>query len=386
MLRSQPSAMRALVVASRFPWPSTTGDRLRASEWIASLADESDVTLISPPGNAALLPAGVRHVAASVSPFRAAGAAFRTLVRGLPFQDALGGRVGWNGAFTDLRGERFDVVVCLLTRTLPWIDAKALAPRLIVDAVDALSRSMEERSRGARGPFRAFWAREARLTAVREAAAARDADAVVVVGEAERQPFEGFAKVIPVGVEILPLGDSPRDLDCAFWGRLGFFANRDAAELLVREVWPVVRAAKPDARLVLAGADAPSSIREAHGRDGVEVESPMRDRVRLLRRARVAVMPVRFGTGQSIKLLEACEAGLAVAAFPAALRGVQFPAEAAEVRTTPEELARVVVAMLRDRDATARMGEAGRVWVSREFDRETTRAMMRELVARVVAG
>ncbi|MFA6957345.1 MAG: glycosyltransferase [Thermoanaerobaculia bacterium] len=378
--------MRALVVASRFPWPSTTGDRLRASEWVAALGGTFDVTLVSPVGDASLVPAAIRHVGAPVSSLRAAGAAFRTLARGLPLHDALGGRVGWDSAFRSLRGERFDIVVCLLTRTLPWIDARALAPRLVVDAVDALSRSMDERARGARGPLRAFWAREARLTSVRETLAASDADAVVVVGEAEREPFGGRAIVIPVGVEIRPPGDSERDLDCAFWGRLGFFANRDAAELLLREIWPSIREALPAARLVIAGADAPASIRAANGRDGVEIESPMNDRVRLLRRARVAVMPVRFGTGQSVKLLEACEAGLAVAAFPAALRGVAFPDGAAEVRTTPDDLARAVIAMLRDRDATARMAHAGRDWVMREFDREKTRAMMRELAVRVVAG
>lgn len=378
--------MRALVVASRFPWPSTTGDRLRASEWIAALGGSFDVTLVSPGGDPSLVPAGVRHLVAPVSPVRAAGAAWRTLARGLPLQDAIGGQVGWDEAFRGLGGERHDVVVCLLTRTLPWIDAKALAPRLVVDAVDALSRSMEERARGAAGPVRAFWAREARLTALRETVAAREADAVVVVGEAEREPFGGRATVIPVGVEILPPGDARRDIDCAFWGRLGFFANRDAAELLVREVWPSIRAQLPAARLVIAGADAPAALRSAHGRDGIEVESPMRDRVNLLRRARVAVMPVRYGTGQSVKLLEACEAGLAVAAFPAALRGVAFPDGVAEVRESPEALARAVGALLGDGDRASRMAAAGRAWVAREFDRQATRARMRELVMRVVSG
>jgi glycosyltransferase involved in cell wall biosynthesis len=378
--------MRALVVASRFPWPSTTGDRLRAAEWIAALGVTFDVTLVSPEGDPALVPDGVRHEAAPVSRLRAARAALRTLARGLPLQDAIGGQVGWSSAFRKLRGERHDVVVCLLTRTLPWIDAKRLAPRLVVDAVDALSRSMEERARGASGPLRAFWAREARLTAERETIATRDADAVVVVGEAEREAFGGRATVIPVGVEILPLDDRPREIDCAFWGRLGFYANREAAETLLREVWAYIRAEVPDARLVVAGADAPESLRTAHGRDGIEVESPMRDRVALLRRARVAVMPIRFGTGQSVKLLEACEAGLAVAAFPAALRGVVFPAAAAEVRETPEELARAVVALLRDRERTARMAAEGRAWVKQGFDRETTRAVMRDLVTRLVSG
>jgi glycosyltransferase involved in cell wall biosynthesis len=112
----------------------------------------------------------------------------------------------------------------------------------------------------------------------------------------------------------------------------------------------------------------------------------MRDRVALLRRARIAVMPVRFGTGQSVKLLEACEAGLAIAAFAPALRGVALPAGAAEVRENAAALARAVVELLDDPARAARMGAAGRAWVEEHFDRETTRAMMRDLVGRTVAG
>ena len=386
VLRSNRPAMRALVVASRFPWPSTTGDRLRAAEWVASLYPRFDVTLAAPAGNRALVPRGVRFVGAPETPLGGAVAAVRTVARGLPLQDALGGRIGWREALEGLRGERFDLVVCILTRTLPWVDAKGFAPRLVVDAVDALSRSMEERARRASGPLRAFWAREARLTAERERVAASEADAIVVVGEAERAPFGGRAEVIPVGVEVLPLDDGARrDIDCAFWGRLGYFANRDAAELLAREVWPAVRAGLPGARLVIAGADAPRSIRSFDGRDGIEVVSPMTDRVTLLRSSRVAVMPVRFGTGQSVKLLEACEAGLAVAAFPAALRGVEFPAGGAELADGAERLAEAVVALLRDPERAARRAATGRAWVVERFDREKTRAAMRELALRVAA-
>lgn len=378
--------MRALVVASRFPWPSTTGDRLRAAEWVASLAPAFDVTLAAPGGDPALVPEAVRFVAARETPLGGAIAALRTVARGLPLQDALGGRIGWRGALRELDGGRFDLVVCVLTRTLPWIDAKGLAPRLVVDAVDALSRSMDERARGASTLLRAFWRREARLTAARERAAASEADAIVVVGEAEREPFSGRAEVIPVGVEVMPLdAEAPRAIDCAFWGRLGFFANRDAALLLAREVWPAVRSEVPAARLVIAGADAPRSIRAFDGRDGIEVVSPMADRVALLRSARVAVMPVRFGTGQSVKLLEACEAGLAVAAFPAALRGVEFPSDAAEVAEGAEGLARAVVGLLRDRERATARSTAGRAWVAGRFDREATRAAMRALALRVAA-
>jgi len=45
-------SMKALVIASRFPWPQYTGDRLAATIWIAALAPHGEVALIAPSGKA----------------------------------------------------------------------------------------------------------------------------------------------------------------------------------------------------------------------------------------------------------------------------------------------------------------------------------------------
>ena len=68
---------------------------------------------------------------------------------------------------------------------------------------------------------------------------------------------------IPHGVVLGPLADGPRDIDVAFWGRLAYFANADAARFLLEEVWPLVRAARPGCTLLIGGADAPGWMRDA---------------------------------------------------------------------------------------------------------------------------
>jgi glycosyltransferase involved in cell wall biosynthesis len=172
----------------------------------------------------------------------------------------------------------------------------------------------------------------------------------------------------------------PRKFDVGFWGRLAHFANRDAAAVLLGEIWPRIRRAKPDATLVIAGADAPLFVRRRQGRDGVTVVSPMADRSGLLRRVRVALLPLRFGTGQSNKVLEAAEASCALVATPEAVRGLDAIAAEAVVEREPEKLATRVLGMLADPTTTAAQGERLRLVVERDFSRVAACRLLAEAV------
>jgi glycosyltransferase involved in cell wall biosynthesis len=124
------------------------------------------------------------------------------------------------------------------------------------------------------------------------------------------------------------------------------------------------------ATLLLAGADAPRSLRRRDGRDGVTVVSPMTDRSALLRRVKVALLPLRFGSGQSNKVLEAAEASCALVATPEALRGLGGFAERAAVASRPEILAGRVLDLLADPGTATRQGELLRLEAELSFSRE----------------
>jgi len=363
---------RVLVVASRFPWPVITGDRIRALAWLEALAPRADVTLVAPPGRAPRGAPRFRSVAAGRSPASLVGSLWRTVFEGLPATALLAAGRGWTPALAraEREGGPFDAAVVLLARLDPWVFAHLRARRLVFDAIDSLAANLEARALAARGLARVLWRIESRRTARLESDAARRYDRVVVVAEAERAAFGGRAAAVFHGVTLGPRAEAPRDIDVGFWGRLEYFANRDAARFLLAEIWPRVRAARPDATLVIAGADAPAFVRRAHGRDGVTVVSPMEDRGALLRRVRVALLPLRFGTGQSNKVLEAGEASCALVATPEAVRGLDAPAGEAAVAADAPSLAERVVALLAEPDAAGERGRRLRAVVERVYSRE----------------
>jgi glycosyltransferase involved in cell wall biosynthesis len=364
--------MKVALITARFPWPPYTGERVRTVAWLDALGSGHEVTLLTPAGRLPAPYGDVSLVPAPLSLAGAAGGASKVLTRGLPASSLLAARYAWPQALARALASagRFDLAIVILTRLHPWVAARLGATPVLLDAIDSLAESARERGRATVPPWSWVWRWEARrLERLEHSVAARVAS-VLVVADGERAGFGGSAETIPLGIEPEPLVEgAPRDFDLGFWGRLGFFANADAASWLLGAVWPRVRNQLPDARLLIAGADAPRRLRAANGRDGVTVFSPMGDRAALARRVKVAVLPLRFGTGISTKALEAAEAGCALVATAAGVRGVAPLAAEAVLAGDAESLAAATCRLLRDEAERVRRGRALRDAVSNHFGR-----------------
>lgn len=194
---------------------------------------------------------------------------------------------------------------------------------------------------------------------------------VVVVSDDERRDF-GEAIAVTMGISAKPLDTAPRPYDFGFWGRFPYFANADAAGWLLDEIWPAIRALNPASTLIIGGAEAPPSLRKAALRGGVTLISPVDDISNFARNLRVALMPLRFGSGQSTKILEAAEAGCAIVGTPQAFRGLAPLAVHARIESSTAGFARAAVDLLADDDLRARQGEQLRDVVSTAYARSVT--------------
>jgi hypothetical protein len=377
-----------LLVSARFPWPPVTGDRIRAVAWIEALASSAELTLVAPAGAAPAGGPAFRHVPAARSLSSLAVAGARTLAEGLPFTALLAAGYGWRKALMQARreGGPFDVAVVLLARLDPWVFGTMAARRLVFDAVDSLAANLRARASAAGPAARWLWRWEGDRTARLERDAARRYDRVLVVAEAERAAFGAGAEAIFHGVELAAPGTGARDFDVGFWGRLAYFANRDAAGVLLDEIWPLVRAERPEATLLIAGADAPAFIRRRNGREGITVVSPMEDRRALLRRVRVALFPLRHGSGQSNKVLEAGEASCALVATPQAMRGLDDLVPLAAVASTPAALAARTVELLGPAGASQESGRRLREAVEAGYSRQSACRSMAEVALGPAVG
>ncbi|HXH39713.1 MAG TPA: glycosyltransferase family 4 protein [Thermoanaerobaculia bacterium] len=378
--------MKALVITSRFPWPSYTGERLRASIWLSALARSGEVALVAPGGT---LPGDLppfRFFAARRSVKGLVQGALLLVRDGLPLQCLLAAPYDWHAAISRARQDAgpFDVTVVILSRMHPWVE-KTLEGRTVLDAVDSLRRSAEERANAAAPPMRWFWRIEERRMAHLERDAARAYGQIVVVSEDERGDF-GEAAAVPVSIATKALDSMPRRYDFGFWGRLAYFANADAAAWLLGEIWPAIRALNPAATLILGGADAPQSLRKAARRSGVTLISPVGDMAAFARDIRVALMPLRYGSGQSGKVLEAAEGGCAIVGTPQAFRGLAPLALHARIESSASGFAHAAADLLADEDSRATQVTGLRDVVAGTYARSVTLDRLSAIAAGTEAG
>jgi glycosyltransferase involved in cell wall biosynthesis len=369
--------MKAILLVPRLPGTGFTGDRLRAEIHLQALAKAGyETAVVGGVAQGEEIPR-VSDVA-SIHPVRLdrsrlPAALVRAAASGEPLQSAL-----FAGSFGSALGEALPgadlLVALLLPRLLAHLGPLPGLPR-VVDYVDALSAAARQAARDDPALWRrAYWAVEAPRLARAEAQAARGAAALLATTPADAAKLPPGTRAVANGVVLLPEGPVRRGPVVAFTGRLMYRPNRLAARRLLEHIWPRVKRAVPDARLLLGGADAPDEIRAAVGRDGVELVSPVPDMAALLRTARVVVAPVDLGMGTPNKLFEAFEAGAAVVASPgavlrAASSGGQPPARTAE---TDEEFARAIADYLGDPERAARDGALGRAFVEAHADRRAS--------------
>lgn len=114
-----------------------------------------------------------------------------------------------------------------------------------------------------------------------------------------------------------------------FLGLLSLPHNDDGLRSFLTDVWPRVRATRPEATLHVIGRDARPALIDAvaHG-DGVHLAGFVPDLDEILGRAAALVNPLRFGSGVKLKIIEALGRGVPIVSTTIGADGVATGADA----------------------------------------------------------
>lgn len=201
---------------------------------------------------------------------------------------------------------------------------------------------------------------------------AREENALTAATRATACSFEERAELVALGtptfVDVSPHGvslgewpasalSSTREPALAMFGSWQHKPNALAAEWLVHEVWPIVRRAVPDSRLVLLGpGEAP---RRVLGVEGVENRGRVEDLAGALGRIRVVGVPIQRGIGSRVKFIESLASGAAVVSTTLGCEGFDSDGGFVEANT-PMEFAGACIDLLRNERRAADLGRRGR--------------------------
>jgi glycosyltransferase involved in cell wall biosynthesis len=217
---------------------------------------------------------------------------------------------------------------------------------------------------------RAMRALEARNARRIERWAVEAYDLVVSPSPEDAQLLGPGVAVVPNGVDLerfqpTPLPGAPRLL---FTGALHTLPNREGIQWFCQAVWPLIRARAPEARLDIAGAGPPAEVRALDRHPGVAVHPDVPDMVPFLERARVALVPLRIGTGSRLKVLEAMAAARPVVGTAIGLGGLDvLPGQDVLQADDPQSFAQAVLSVLDDDGLAGRLAQRGRARVEQSY-------------------
>jgi glycosyltransferase involved in cell wall biosynthesis len=221
-----------------------------------------------------------------------------------------------------------------------------------------------------------------------ERAAARLAEATLVCSQADRDHLArlGLPRlvVVPNAVD-LPAAPAPpaRPPVLLFVGGMGHEPNREAAERLVRQIFPLVRRQRPDAQLLIVGLGSDTLPSRAEQPPGVTYCGFVADIAALYRRTAVFVCPMQNGGGTRIKLLDAAAYGLPIVSTRMGAEGLAFAdAEHILLRERDADIAAACVSLLQDPALAARLGLAARALTRQHYEA----GAIRDRLARLFAG
>lgn len=326
--------MRILAVSTWLPYPPDNGSRVRAHRLLKHLAARHEVSLLS---------FGVPASDGDIAALRA----FCTRVDVVAPTRLDGERLGLRGLLSDVPRHfvqtrsprmaelvaahacRHDVAIGLQVDAAQYLAGWPGLPRVFEEAevgayVDACVRGGTVLRRWR---LRLTWWKFSRF--VRGLVNSFDASTVVSAAERDRLIAIGCddrrVTVVPNGTDAADSLPAPgsRSARLVYPGSVTYSANLEAVRYFVREIFPFVRRARPDATFVVTGSTDGANIGDLKREEGVTFTGRLPDIAPLLAESAACVVPLRTGGGTRLKVLQAMGIGTPVVSTPKGIEGLE---------------------------------------------------------------
>jgi glycosyltransferase involved in cell wall biosynthesis len=332
-----------LILSPEPPYPLHGGGAYRVASLMHYFARFAhvDLVLFSDSGKAAVLPPGlvrsqaviplpVHRNSISARYVRNARRAFQGVP---PLVDRLGGHEPELARI--LSGRHYDLGIVEHSWCAPYLQQMSVVcDRTVLDLHNIESVLHARCAEISRGLVAAGQRRFARCSRELEAALLPGYSLTLVTSETDAATARNIAPdarvvVYPNAIPATPepgaaTPESDKEPVVVFSGNFEYHPNIDAVSFLVASIWPEVRKRCPELRLRLVGRGdkfirhlLPSGL-------NIEVTGSVDDALSEIGRARIAIAPLRCGSGTRIKILEAWAARCPMIATSLALEGLDY--------------------------------------------------------------
>jgi glycosyltransferase involved in cell wall biosynthesis len=377
--------VRILVVSQDFPWPPTYGSRLRLVQILEVAASLGETDLFSLVNDLDLegyavpddLPLKRWGTAKRAVPNYSVARRLRFMASpGVPLEVVVARSKPMREQFEQWVDARYDVVWISKGLTYELLGRPRLGPTIVdIDDLEDLkigARLVTMRKDGRRGHIDGsllyFGAlAQARINAYKwkmfQHSIARDVERVVLCSELDVERFgRDNAVVVPNGFEIPEVAAGKIEVTnpptILLQGSMRYLPNSDAARWLVGSIAPIIRKSIPDARIRLVG-DPDTTVSNLDDPPRVSVAGRVVSMLPELEAADLVAVPLRYGSGTRVKILEAFANRIPVVSTTIGAEGLNVKSgRHLLVADEPAAFAEACVRLLEDTDLRKSLVEA----------------------------
>ena len=338
---------RVLFLTARPPYPLDTGAKIRTWNILSGYVNRFDVDVLHFNGmeidrfwREAALNIGVRSVCGIDNPgmnrpvtlSQFAIAAFM----GRPVTSGKYIKKNFFERCVEIAADGYDIVhvdTIHLAGDLAALKQGTRPPKLILNAHN-VEWQIAERMRDLETslPHRLALGLQVRNMRHFEARAFREADTVLAVSSEDLEQIDalagpGKAMLVENGVDIdyySPANEPVGRMDkLVFVGSMDWLPNIDGMKWFVRDILPAIREIRPEASITIVGRSPHPDIQALHDPTaGISVTGTVEDVRPFVHEASVVVVPLRFGGGTRLKILEAFAMGKTVLSTALGCEGI----------------------------------------------------------------
>jgi glycosyltransferase involved in cell wall biosynthesis len=171
-----------------------------------------------------------------------------------------------------------------------------------------------------------------------------------------------------------------------FVGMVRYWPNAEGLVWLVRDVWPRVRRALPEARLILAGLGS-DELGLGDSTAGVEALGFAAELQPLYAKARIALCPLHIASGTRIKIIEAAMFGRSAVSTAIGAEGLAFePGREIVLADDAAAFAQACIDLLSDQETAVRMGMAACARARRLYSPAALQAQLAAICAEILGA
>jgi hypothetical protein len=293
-----------------------------------------------------------------------------------------------------LSTEQFDLIFVHCSSVAQYVENVRGIPK-ILDFGDMDSQKWLEYANYKPFPLSLGYRLEGKKMEAAEKRLAKKFDMCTATTRAEWETLNSYGTALktdwfPNGVDaeyFKPDGEGYDPDTLSFIGRMDYYPNQECMFDFCRNTLPLIQARRPQAKLMIVGADPSPAVKKLEELPGVTVTGSVPDVRPFILRSAAMVAPLNIARGTQNKILEAMAMGVPVVTSPAGAGGVDAENEAHFlIGDSPNTYADACLRIMSRPDERTRLSTSGRERMLTHHDWQASMRRLETIVEHVLAG